>query len=101
MIIKNPQEGIMDFTEKEAKEKEKRRVHVRKNDEDFLQEGVPQGTHGEVVYAALVGKVDVNGKKDEVWGVNVRFYPSGQPPVLIEHIGKDQYNDSLIEEDRG
>ena len=63
------------------------------------------GTHGEVVEAHLLGtveigtgRVDTTGKQEEVWVVNIRFYPDGKPPgILIENISREQYDNSLVE----
>jgi hypothetical protein len=82
---------MQNFTEKEAEAKEGRWVCVR--DDSFLSDGVPAGTRGQVVCAQLLGTVD----SGEVWAVNVRFYPAY---ILIENIGKEQYQGSLEETDQ-
>lgn len=91
----------MEFTEVEAKAKEGKWVRVR--DYSFLNGGgskkvspkVPKGTRGQIVYAQLLGTVDVGN----VWAVSVQFYPlNGQwKTVLSEHIRKEQYEHALEE----
>lgn len=78
----------MPFTEKEAKAEVGKHVSVRSN--EFLSEGVPIGTHGEVVGYQC---------KDGVWTVSVQFYPPNKPGgILIWNIGKEQYDNSLKED---
>jgi hypothetical protein len=87
----------MVFTEKEAKEKEGKWVRVIEDDEEFLDEGITRETRGQVVYVQQYPTVEV-GMKEESWVVNIRFYPPGKPSVLIQYIGKEQYEHALKEE---
>jgi len=87
----------MEFTEANAKEKERKWVRTRDN--SFLSsDGVPEGTRGQVVCHQLLGTVEV-ATKEEVWVVNVRFYPSHDKSqiILVENMGKEQYERSLEE----
>jgi hypothetical protein len=84
----------MEFTPAEAREKETKRQWVRTRDNAFLAEyGIPAGMHGRVVYAHPIGRGSVT-PPEAVWVVNVCFYPGH---VLVEHIGKEQYEASLLE----
>ena len=85
----------MDFTEQEASDKVGQYVCVIHDHQDFLDEGVPKGTHGNVVSCSYVGGTGID-VPTRYWTVNIRFYPPGKPNgVLIHHMGKDQYESVL------
>jgi hypothetical protein len=92
---------LMDFTEPEAKAKEWRHVVVIKEDEDFLNVGVPKGTRGRVETVGNGGGTQAGIRDTERgWFVNIRFYPPRKHQgVLIKCIYKEQYENLLQEAD--
>ena len=93
--------GLVDFTEQEAKAKEWRHVFILKDDEDFLNEGVPKGTRGRVETVGNGGGTQTGiSVPERGWFVNIRFYPPRKPQgVLIKCIYKEQYEHLLQEAD--
>jgi hypothetical protein len=91
----------MEFTEQEANDKIGEHVWVITKDEDFLGVGVSTGTHGIVESVGKLGELEAGIRVMELcWYVNIRFYPPGQPAgVLIQMIGKEQYDRSLAPAD--
>jgi hypothetical protein len=89
----------MDFTEQEASDKVGQYVLLIKDHQDFLDAGVPKGTHGTVVSCSYVGGTG-DSAPTQYWAVNIRFYLPGQPNgVLLHHIGKAHYERLLAEAD--
>jgi len=84
----------MEFTQAEAKAKEHRRQWVQTRDFSFGEQyGIPAGMWGRVLSTHRTGRVTVTGLQ-EVWGVNICFYPAY---IVVRNISKARYESSLIE----
>lgn len=83
----------MEFTQAQAEQKVAARQWVRTRDEWFAEDGVPEGTRGQVIGADPLERVDP-ATHQAIWVVHV-YFPAED--VLLINIGLDRYQASFLE----